>query len=105
MKEENEEMTILPLVPQLFPAIESSLFDTTQFDLANFDADIILDICRTLFMIEQVHFLLPFSTVSHHLEVRVLLFQLIRGQKTMERVLGHWQYWMRWENRAKLHEH
>lgn len=73
---------------QFFPVNDGPWIDPTQFDLDNLDVDIILDICRALPRTQQVHFLLASSAVSRHPEVRILLFQLRRTQKAMERVLG-----------------
>lgn len=83
--------------PQFFPVNDGPWIDPTQFDLDNLDVDVILDICRALPRTQQVHFLLASSAVSRHPEVRILLFQLRRTQKAMERVLGGWMYWQRWE--------
>ena len=78
-------------IPQFFP-----LYEGPSFPLADLPTDILMRIRETLPPKEQAKFLTSVRSVARRPEVKKILFQLKRVQRSLFDLMGEWAYYIRW---------
>ena len=78
-------------MPQFFP-----LYEEPSLPLSDFPTDIIMGIREKLPPKEQAKFLTTDRSVARRPEVKEVLFQLKKVQRSLFNLIGEWAYYIRW---------